>query len=246
MKNDYLSILRPTVSIVNEASFEANSKSKLNTVKCLSEEEKRSKIVNTTYNKKWPDGRIYGVSKDGSYTSHSVSPYSKVFLDNLEEKIKPLVLALKEKGYLSLSSCEGHSIYFRRYVTLIFPSQETALEFQSSLPFNHLKFDIKHCTEFLNNRVEADRYGRIVDSKKEVSLNGERDGAVKYINAIANRSYRDAWLLDLVISDQVQYTKGLGKYFRNWKEIIFKTFFIDLYTKNLTRFIKEKLKANIY
>lgn len=242
MRNDYLNQLKPNVSIVAEASA---SQLNLSELKPLDEEEKRSKIVNTVYNKKWPDGRIYGLSQDGSYTSHSVSPYSKFFLDNIEERIKPLIIALKEKGYLSLSSCEGHSIYFKRYVTLIFPSKETAVEFQSLFPFTKLKFELRHCTEVLNTSIESDAFGNILNSKK-VFIGVQHEGAVRYINSIANRRYRDAWLLEMIISDKIHYSDGWGKYLKNWKEIVFRAFFIDAYTRRLTNHIRKHLKNNIY
>jgi len=213
--------------------------------KALTEKEKLLKIVNTTYNKRWPDGRIYGLSKNGEYTSHSVSPYSKVFLNNIEDKIKPLVLALKDKGYLSISSCESHGIYFKRYVTLIFPSKETALEFQNEIPFKRIKFVLKHATEVLNNGLETDEYGNILNAKK-IAPGSNKEGAVEYINCIAKRNYADAWLLEMIISDQVMHEEGIWKYFKNWKEIIFKKFFMESFTKKLTKFIKEKLKKNIY
>jgi hypothetical protein len=244
MKDFFTEINNPIVQI---REFETPRKKEIFLKKRepLSQRELLYKIVNTTHNKKWPDGRIYSLSKDGEYSSHSVSPYSKNFLDNVEERIKPLVIALKDKNYLSISSCEGHGIYFKRYVTLIFPSKETALEFQSRLPFKKLKFILKHCTEVLNNDIETDQYGNILNSKK-VNKENNREGCIEYINFVSKRTYADAWLLEVIISDQVQYEEGIWKYFKNWKEILFKKIFIESFTKKLTNFIKEKLDENIY
>lgn len=245
MKKDLFSELKPSVAYVKEIEAPKRKELVLKKREPLTEREKLLKLVNTTHNKKWEDGRIYALSKDGSYSSHSVSPYSKSFLDNIEEKIKPLVLALKDKNYLSISSCEGHTIYFKRYVTLVFPSKETALQFQSQMPFKRIKFVLKHCTEVLNNAVETDEYGNILNTKKIEPVDN-KEGSIEYINYLIKRSYADAWLLEVIISDQIHHSDGWSKYFKNWKEIIFKKFFMERFTKKLTEFITTKLDPNIY
>jgi hypothetical protein len=211
----------------------------------LDRREKLLRIVNTTYNKKRIDGRIYGLSKKGEYTSHTVSPYSKNFLENIEENIKPLVISLMKKNYFSISSCEGHSIYFKRYVTVIFPSEETALRFKNKLPYKRLKFKLSHCTEVLNNPVEPDEYGNIINCEKKESKNS-KESSVEYINYLIRRSYSDAWLLEVIISDQIEQEEGFKKYFKNWKEIIFKKLFINSFTRKLTQFVEKTLEPNIY
>lgn len=236
--------LNHPIAIVKEIK-NFKSKKVFKEITPLSPREKLIKIVNTSYNKQWPDGRIYGLSKDGQYTSHSVSPYSKHFSQNIEEKIKPLVFALKEKNYLTISSCQGHGIYFKRYVTIIFPSKETALEFKNKFPFKKLKFNLNHCSEVLNNSLEIDNQGNILNSKKEMRQN-TKESSVEYINFFSKRNYADAWLLEMIISDQIKHEEGIWKYFKNWKEIIFKKIFINLYTKMITKFVKEKINENIY
>jgi hypothetical protein len=251
MRNWYSELTNPIVYI-REYVSPKRQETFLTKREPLTERQKLLKIVNTTHNKKHSDGRIYALSQDGSYSSHSVSPYAKSFLDNIEEKIKPLILALKDKNYLSISSCEGHTIYFKRYVTLVFPSKATALEFQSRLPFKKLKFNLRHCTEVLNNVVEHDEYGNILNTKKiepfeikERSLK-ENDCSIEYINCLIKRNYVDAWLLEVIISDQIYHEDGWGKYFKNWKEILFKKFFMERFTKKLTQFIEKKIETNIY
>lgn len=242
---DFIQELINPIAIVREVQLPKKQIIKYKKREALSARDNLLKIVNTTHNKKWNDGRIYALSQDGSYSSHSVSPYAKTFLDNIEEKIKPLILALKDKNYLSISSCEGHTIYFKRYVTLVFPSKMTALEFQSRLPFKKLKFNLKHCTEVLNNAVEHDEYGNIINTKKVEPINN-KENAVEYINCLVKRNYVDAWLLEVIISDQIHHEDGWGKYFRNWKEILFKKFFMESFTKKLTKFIEKKIETNIY
>jgi hypothetical protein len=206
----------------------------------LTEKELLEKIINTSYNKKWPDGRIYGMSKDGKYVSHSVTPYANSFLDNIEEKIKPLIIALKDKNYLSMSSCQGHCLWDRRFVMLVFPSKETAEDFTKQFPFK-LKFNIKHCTEMLNVKLDIDQYGTIKNASKEALVNNSRQ-SIKYVNAFCKRSYTDAWFVEMILADVIPY----NKYIRYFKQIIFKKFFLERFTAKVTKFIESKLKPNIY
>lgn len=210
----------------------------------LNQRELLDKIINTSYNKRWPDGRIYGLDKDGQYVSHSVTPYAKSFLDNIEEGIKPLVIALKDKGYLSMSSCQGHCLWDRRFVMLVFPSKEAALEFQTNIPFN-LTYKLRHATEVLNTNLDIDAYGTILNAEKK-QLDNDKDNTLIYINTFVKRNYADAWLLDIIISDEIIYEHGVFKYIKNIKKIIFKKYFLNWYTNRLVEYIKKKLPTNIY
>lgn len=211
----------------------------------LTKRELLTKLVNTTYNKKHSNGRIYAPTDDGSYSSHSVSPYCESFWDNIEEGIKPLVLAFKNKNYLSTSSCEGHNIYFKRYVTLAFPSQESALELKKQLQFKRLKFKLNHCSEVLNNRITHNKYGEILKTEK-IESTADREDSIEYMNTMIKRNYAEIWLLEIIISDQIEHEEGWKKYLKNWREIIFKKFFIKSFTNKLTKFITNKLTPNIY
>lgn len=76
-------------------------------------------------NKRHESGRInfHGVDHS-SGPAHTVCPYVPHFLNNIEDGIKPLVLALVNKGYLTYSSCSGHQSFEPRYVGLAIPSEE--------------------------------------------------------------------------------------------------------------------------
>ena len=206
--------------------------------------EELLKLVNTSYNYKYPNGRIHGLSKDGSYVSHSVSPYSPEFLNNIEEGIKPLVQALFNKGYLSISSCEGHNLSFKRYITIIFPTIESANSFRASFSkFKQLKFKTIHCTNYLNNSVELDENNELQNVKKGNSFKNH-NGSVAYVNCFARRNYDDAWFVEMIISPEIQ--PGIFNYIKNFKEIIFKWFFIDSYTNKLTNFVNKKLVTSLH
>jgi hypothetical protein len=67
-------------------------------------DEHYKKVYDTAWNKLQPDGRI---NIDGE-SSASISPYSKHFRSQVEDRIWPLVELLYLKGYLPVSSCGGH------------------------------------------------------------------------------------------------------------------------------------------
>lgn len=245
MKKDFFTELIVPHAYVREVDIKSERKQTIfKKREPLSRRDILDRIINTSYNKKWPDGRIYGLDKDGNYVSHSVTPYAKSFLDNIEDGIKPLVIALRDKGYLSFSSCEGHCLWDRRFVMLVFPSKEAALEFQERIPFN-LTFKIIHCTDMLNVELSVDEYGRINNAEKK-QLHNELEQSLKYVNTFIKRNYADAWFLEMIIADPIPYTNGVLKYFKNIKQILFKKFFLTSYTKRITDFITNKLPPNIY
>ena len=82
-------------------------------------------ISHKVNNVKQKDGRIYLKMVDGILHANSLSPYAEKFEDNIEKGIKPLVMALKKKRYLTYSSSMGHGPSFRRYVGLAFADEET-------------------------------------------------------------------------------------------------------------------------
>jgi hypothetical protein len=65
--------------------------------------------------------------------SETLSPYAPNFWTHIEKGIKPLVSSFLNKGYLTYSSCEGHSICGRRFIALAFPSLEEANSFILSI-----------------------------------------------------------------------------------------------------------------
>lgn len=210
----------------------------------LSDREKLLALVNTSHNKKQADGRIYSLSSTGEYSSHSVSPYADSFLDNIEEGIKPLVLALKDKGYLSISSCESHGLSFRRYVTLVFPSEQTAEDFLSHFPFP-IATNLVHCTEFLNNKIDVDDYGNLSNSRK-IEANNNIRHSIEYVNTMFKRPYADAWFLELTITPVIEIKKP-WHYITKLPAIIKKKIFTRYLTNRLIKFVKsDKIPRNIY
>lgn len=242
MARDYLTKLLSRTALVRDVGPRTSLGTRRQAKAALSRAEVLRKAVATGYNQRWPDGRIYGLDRDGRYVSHSVSPFAGSFLENLEDGVRDLILALKQKGYFSISSCQGHCLWDRRYVKLIFPSREAALAFQQALPFD-LTYNLKHAAEFLNVSLELDGHGNILNaSSTAVARNHSR--AVEYVNAFLRRSYADAWFLEVIIADPIPDQLALWKYLGYLRAILFKWFFVDAYTRRLTRFVSRHLPAN--
>jgi hypothetical protein len=74
------------------------------------------------------DGRIYASSPSEPYFAVSVSPLNPEFTNQIEAGILPVVMALLQRNYLPISSCEGHGDS-RSYVRIVFGSDQSANEF---------------------------------------------------------------------------------------------------------------------
>jgi len=89
-----------------------------------------------------------GGIKEGYATSQSISPGHPDFLNHIEDGIKPLVIALRSKGYFTLSSCEGHSLHDYAEVVIAIPSGmiavETTLRLKNILKFCSVTIDAPH------------------------------------------------------------------------------------------------------
>lgn len=245
MSKDFFSQLIPNHAYIREVDIESKRIHRLFKKKqSLSKKQILNKIINTSYNKKWPDGRIYGLDKEGKYVSHSVSPYADSFLDNIEENIKPLIIALKNKGYFSISSCQGHSLWDRRFLKLIFPSKDTALDFQKHIPFK-VKYNLKHATDFLNVDLDIDEFGNIKNATKN-NLLKNKSQALEYINFFIKRNYSDAWFMEIIIADSIPHSLKPWQYLKYLKDIVFKKIFLNYYTNKITQHVINSLPANIY
>jgi len=80
------------------------------------------------------DGRIYATDINGKYIAVSVNVLHPLFETQIEKGIWPIVKALVDKGYLTVSSCDGHD-GSPCFVKLVFPDQNRALEFIDCLYF---------------------------------------------------------------------------------------------------------------
>lgn len=160
----------------------------------------RLDISNTMHNTKHKDGRIYyKIDDNGDVVSHSVSPYSDVYLLNIEEGIRALVCTLKKVGYLTCSSCEGHTFYDRTFITIAVNTEGQYLRFKDyfkDMPFVSLKR--RDVTISANSRlITHARSSKLIGIDKVENLS--RDKAVGSLNRLFHRGYTDYVLFDLQI-----------------------------------------------
>lgn len=192
-------------------------------------------ITHNVNNTKWEDGRINSNIGDKNFAL-SISPYSKTFEDNIEEKIKPLVSALKKKRYLTYSSCEGHGIHFRRYVGLAFADTESREYFFNeinSLKLSGVKMNLKNTVSNIVLDIESSK------NKKSAKIDGIDEKTEKTENEILkevytfniqfHKTYKEYYFLELEISQKVPSSKEF-----------FEKFFFSLYTMYLKFFKMEK------
>jgi hypothetical protein len=172
-------------------------------------------LVNTKVN-----GRIFFQSKTGRYVATNVSPYSPNFENNIEPKIKKAVMRLKDKGYLTLSSCQGHCVYSKRYITLAFYSRERAEKFVKDLGINKFVYKFFKPEQYMNTSyvLEGDKITDVVDKKDH-----DPQECVFSLNTLFERNYTEYCILEIRLSNQI------SKF--NFKDFMYKKFFIWFYMK---------------
>lgn len=203
----------------------------------LSTSQQLDKAICTTFNKRFENGRIHGYDKNGNYVSHSVSPYSEVFLDNIEDEMKELLSTLVHNGYLPISSCSSHEMDDKRYVTLCFTSEEKANSFITEIQeinnkLKRLTIKKKSAAEYLNMEIETDKYGRINDVTRKMQKGSSCPD--RYLNSMFLRNSDDWWTVELAIIDDI-LTENIIKL---GNRFIYKKFFIERDTKTLNDYIE--------
>lgn len=207
----------------------------------LTHKQMLKKMVMTSVNKKHNNGRIYNVDKDGNYSSHSVSPYTKVFQQNLEDGIKDLVISLAHKGYLPISSCASHELWDRRFFALCFTSSHEAEKFMRLLArikirtkkLHHLIVKLFPAHKYLNTSVEINKKGTILDVQKtEIQTNQINE----YLQTLFMRTSEDWWVVHVEIMPDLEPT-----WWNNTRRWWYKKFSLEADTKLLTEEITNAL-----
>lgn len=204
-------------------------------------------ITHKMNNFKQKNGRIYlDIDEADNLIAISVSPYSKTFDDNIEEKIKPLVLALRKKRYLTYSSCMGHGLDFRRFVGLAFcdeASRQYVADKILSLKLPGVKVNF-HST-VSNSKVVQNQNSNLpefttysVQEKQERAENPDYELETYCFNVQFHRKYKRYFFLEIVILDAIPYKyEGVKKEFEKVFLRIYKIFFWDYLTKKITDLI---------
>ena len=108
------------------------------------------KLSNVNYNKE-SQGEI-NITPN---IMHTVSPYSDKFDEVLEKNIITLVKTLTEKGWLTVSSCDGHTGKRIWYLTVCVNSKEDYKSFKKFVRHEHLWYTQKYFVPTLID-VDAD------------------------------------------------------------------------------------------
>jgi hypothetical protein len=81
-------------------------------------------------NQRNPDGSVNMLWAEGNNTNGiDVSPFIDNFREQIEDDIWPAVKALLDRNYLTVTSCQGHTLYDSAFVTISFPSTVVADQF---------------------------------------------------------------------------------------------------------------------
>lgn len=170
-------------------------------------------LTHQVNNVKHNNGRIYmKIDKDGKLFANSVSPYSDKYMDNIEQKIKPLVNAFHKKRYLTYSSCEGHGLTFRRYIGLAFADQDSRIYVVEQI--NKLNLPGVYCKlieSVANQKIKYTNKGDTLFVDKYTDPNSEeikdiRKNEVSTFNIQFHRQYDSYYFLEIIILPEVKLT----------------------------------------
>lgn len=183
------------------------------------------------------DGRINcGYDDDGRLLANSVSPYSKDFIHAIEPEIINLVLALLSKNYLTLSSCQAHCLYSKRYVTLVLNSQNKVqklikiisnripdIKYRVALPEKYMNMEMTFSdTEVFKGLKHAE----------DVS----KDAAISSLNNMFCRSCDEYYILELRLSEEIT---DQDTWWSSFKKKMYKIFKMKYVTHKLEKLIKS-------
>ena len=117
-------------------------------------EQVRNQLFYQSNRRKGKDGRTYTyIDNKGEYISNYVSQYSNIIENNIEPKIRDLVLALHDRGYLTWGSCQGHKPdHKRRWIGLAFNTGEAKASFTQQI--NDLNLPVYFYNNHLNTREQ--------------------------------------------------------------------------------------------
>jgi hypothetical protein len=211
-----------------------------------SKEEIIYHMTHNVNNQSHSNGRIYmKLTKEGQLYANSVSPYSDKFLDNIEEKIKPLVQAFHKKRYLTYSSCEGHGLSFRRYVGLAFcdeDSREYVAQQIMTLKLPGVK--VNRLEHVCNQKVGLGKKNHPqIDSKytkEELLEDFYFDEEILTFNIQFHRSYEQYFFLEIVILEAIPYGwHGVKAWFNKCWLGFLKKYYWDKLTQKIVNLVEN-------
>ena len=156
--------------------------------------------------------------------SITISPFSDTFWLNIEDKMKPLVKALIDKSYMPFSCCQGHSIFFPRYVHLAFGSEaerDNTMKLLKSFTWFIPGVVIEKIK--MPHNTAVDKRGKLTRLEK-ATINKE---SVMSFNTVFHQNYDNYYCLNIII-------------FRRLRDYIMKLLFWDKVTNYLVKKIKSR------
>lgn len=138
----------------------------------------------------------------GYATSRSIPFSYPNFIEYIEKGIRPLVLALRAKGYFTLSSCEGHSLHDYAEVVIAVPygraAVETAVRLKSILGLCSVTIDAPHHYMEQTENMK-DEYKEIPRHRVEGEYNTRKkmgiEEATYTLNKLFDRNYSSYTLI---------------------------------------------------
>jgi hypothetical protein len=148
------------------------------------------KLSNVNYNKE-----SRGEINITPNVMHTVSPYSNKFDEVLEKNIITLVKTLTDKGWLTVSSCDGHTGKKVWYLTVCVNSKEDYKLFNKFISHEHLWYTQKYFVPTLID-VDADlgnNFKYVKPQPKKVT---------EYLNSIFMRNYSEWYVFAMYLNFQ--------------------------------------------
>ncbi|MCY9861287.1 hypothetical protein OTK49_02000 [Vibrio coralliirubri] len=213
-------------SVAQEVVVEARSEHHIKRTQQLQYHE----IGFKKHNKLFSDGRVYGgYDSEGRYYAVTVSPYFEDFGTQVEKGIQPLVFALKEKGFLTCSSCYGHPL--RAMTTVCFPSIDEREAFakillDSGIPTIH----VNYIDSLVNVGLEEDKNGDLKFTRTlefDSTVQAHIDMEVESFNRLFFRSHERYYFLQIVLVGDYKWFLNPFKYIQSSRYVGKKDYLIN-------------------
>jgi len=188
-------VLSSSLSVKKEALIKEEGE------QSMTEEDVHQYLFFQAHNKKQSDGRINaGYQEDGQLKAISVSPRFKYFEGQVEPLIYPSVKILVNKGYMTISSCDGHPR--RAMIKIGFGNKGSRARFIDELSLQKvpmIKF-VEHedCINMKMELIEKEkaRSSRVEDHEKNKDIDKAN---AKAFNFQFKRNYEKWYFLDIII-----------------------------------------------
>ena len=171
----------------------------------LTKEKFYHQLFFTSHNWKHSDGRVNATKLGDNYTAVTVSPYYKDFQSQIEDKVWPAVSILVNKGYLPISSCQGHGGKSPYYIMLAFGDKELLNNFILHLESTNIKglnWVIKDTVSNITVNYESGKF-----KFQKLTLEGNDDKSyrqmeIKSMNMLFARNYLNYIFIRVTLFDQ--------------------------------------------